>query len=503
MINADISPYFAKMLPDLHKVEQDPQSLFTSEATSAIQKLNAVYSNTDDLIEAVIAATKVSGIYRSGLHTSTKFRNDYDQYPSLQWSQSKPLPTDIEKQEALGTRLYNVPNDRNDAQVLVMVGPGSNAIVKPLLEKIIERQHPFIITMPDETYTRLIMTHADEEGIAGYADFYIERHQNITHKSIALPNAMPPSSAPEASERHRTNAKAFSKKIEPLSKRGLTGEMMFTLTYFPTPTDAEIDGIPYDEYLDLYFEMCDQPDAWIEKANEHLIAKLERASTVRFTNKWGTDISMSLIDTDRRHFTFANSQTKKNIPGSEVFSAPRRDSINGVIVSRGKFLPKSDKSKLIENLTMRFENGKIVSFKAEQGAKNFQEFLDRAPNNSYVGELGIGTNPHLKRHVANGLLVEKVSSSFHLALGEAYQITNYLGKEVHMNNGNDSLDHWDVTTMLGDMYLDDEIVMKDGKFLDAELDVLNRGWDAIPVEDRPERWKNYKGPYYGSDEKSQ
>jgi aminopeptidase len=103
----------------------------------------------------------------------------------------------------------------------------------------------------------------------------------------------------------------------------------------------------------------------------------------------------------------------------------------------------------------------------------------------------------LKRHVANGLLVEKISSSFHLALGEAYQITNYLGKEVHMNNGNDSLDHWDITTMLGNMYLDDTIVMKDGVFLDPELDVLNRGWNAVPVDERPEQWKDYAGPFAG------
>src|SRR5690606_7334438 len=128
----------------------------------------------------------------------------------------------------------------------------------------------------------------------------------------------------------------YRKMIEPVAKRSRTGEVMFTLTYFPTDIDAEIDGIPYDDYLKLFFEMCDQPDSYIEKANEILIQKLEKAETIRLTNNEGTDISMSLIDTDGRHFTFANSQTKKNIPGSEVFSAPRRDSLNGVIVSHGK-----------------------------------------------------------------------------------------------------------------------------------------------------------------------
>lgn len=493
MLNVDASPYFAKLLPDLKSAAQNPASLFQQEAEDAIESLMRDYTNTDDLIGAALGASQIAGIQRAGLAENAAFRADYDKFPPLVWKKSVPLPADIAKQEALGMRLYNVPEGNDDAHIIVMVGMGSNAIVKPLIEKIMEKQHPFIITMPDETYGRLIYNHITDEGLQSYADYYIERFNKMTHRSVAIPNAMPTCPVPENKERQ----KQFSKLTEAVSKRGLTGQVMFTLTYYPTPTDAEIDGIPYDTYLDLYFEMCDQPDAWIEKANEHLIAKLENASTVRFTNSWGTDVSMSLIDADGRHFTFANSQTKKNIPGSEVFSAPRRDSINGTIVSHGKFLPKSDKSKVIENLTLHFEQGKLVSFEAEKGAQNFQDFLDRDPNNSYVGELGIGTNPHLKRHVANGLLVEKISSSFHLALGEAYQMTNYLGKDVHMNNGNDSLDHWDITTMLGNMYLDGEIVMENGVFLDPELDVLNRGWNAVPVEERPEQWKDYAGPFVG------
>jgi aminopeptidase len=245
------------------------------------------------------------------------------------------------------------------------------------------------------------------------------------------------------------------------------------------------------------FELCDQPDAWIEKANNLLIERLNKTSTIRFTNKDGTDVSMSLIDTDGRHFTFANSQTKRNIPGSEVFSAPRIDSINGVIVSKGKFLAGQDETKQIINLTRHFKDGLLTSFTAEKGAEYFQGFLDRDPQNYRVGELGIGTNPHLKRHVANGLLVEKISGSFHTAHGHAYTMTEYLGTPVHMNNGNTSIDHWDITTMLGDMYLDGEIIMKNGLYLPAELDVLNRGWNAVPVAERPAQWRDYKGPFTG------
>jgi aminopeptidase len=98
----------------------------------------------------------------------------------------------------------------------------------------------------------------------------------------------------------------------------------------------------------------------------------------------------------------------------------------------------------------------------------------------------------------NILLVEKVGGSFHLALGNAYTFNEYAGNPVKVDNGNRSLDHWDITTMLigkqGVIELDGKPIMKDGLFLDPKLDILNRGWAAIPEDKRPDYWKSYKGP---------
>jgi len=495
MRNGYVSPYFSDMLSELEMIEDKHKTgLFTQETHEALEGLRAQFTNTDDLIDAVQKASRIIGIANAGLMNSEAFKADLTQYNPPSWKSYKPLDADIELQRSLGLRLFNVPDDQKaTAHVGVTLGQGANHIVQALIEKLMEEKIPFLFGISDTTFSRLLLKYTDNDGIQRLADAWMKSNERVTHYSTARPNSTPASPVPQ----DKAKDAFYSKAIERVGKRTITGEVMFTLTAFPTEIDAQIDGIPLKEYLNLFFAMCDQPDEYVIKANEHLIAKLEKASTVRFTNSDGTDVSMSLIDTDGRHFTFANSQTKKNIPGSEVFSAPRRDSINGTIVSKGKFISRTDKDKIIVNLTMHFEQGKIAKFTADEGAQYFQEYLDRHPNNAYVGELGIGTNPHLKRHIANGLLVEKVSSSFHLALGEAYQITNYLGKPVHMNNGNDSLDHWDITTMLGDMYLDGQAVMKDGKFLDPELDVLNRGWNAVPVEERPDRWKDYAGPFFG------
>jgi aminopeptidase len=278
-----------------------------------------------------------------------------------------------------------------------------------------------------------------------------------------------------------------------------SGDLYYTLTAIPTVEDAKKDCMDYGSYVTLFFEMCDQPWENISAAQEALIKKFDAAHSIHITNDDGTDVVMMLDDTDGTPFTFCNSVIAKNVPGSEIFSAPRRDSVNGTIVAKGRFSPRHDPGKIIENLTLKFENGKIMSFTADLGAADFQAFLDRDPNNAYTGELGIGTNPHLGRHVINGLLVEKIGGSFHVALGDCYTYKTYEGKPVHLVNGNKSMtgDHWDMTTLLrghgGNIELDGVRVMSNGKWLDPALAVLNDGWAAVPVAERPDYWKSFAG----------
>ncbi|MFA7457237.1 MAG: aminopeptidase, partial [Micavibrio sp.] len=387
---------------------------------------------------------------------------------------------------------------QDGAEVHFTIGYHAGRIAHFMIADLWKRGIPFHIDVPDTDFSRHLTSHAGEAGLKSYAEYRIGIFGGVTNRVTVMPNTMPPSPVPADGEK----AKFFDSLMRPYAKKTGAGEIIFTLTYFPTALDAELDGIPLPEYLQLHFDMADQPDELISQAHLHLIKKLNKAAHVRFTNNDGTDVSMELVDENGKHFTFCNSLALRNVPGSEVFSAPRRDSVNGVIVAKGKFNPKGDKGSVITNLTLNFKDGRIEAFTADSGADVFEKFLARDEGNRFVGELGIGTNPHLKCHVINGLLVEKIGGSFHLALGAAYTMTDYLGEPVYVDNGNRSIDHWDITTMLyghgGKMYLDGELYMDDGVFLDPALDVLNRGWAAVPAEDRPARWKDYKGPFTGN-----
>ncbi len=398
-------------------------------------------------------------------------------------------------QYGLGDKLYNVKNAESD--ILYMeVGDKSRLIAERILERALTDKVRFACAIRDPDFMTLVLNHCDAAGADNLARLILEDGLPANRRVVAYP-LMPEEKLVEKDEAKKDIHEGFAAAILPIRQKSLRGEAISTLTLLPTRKEAAIDQIPYDQYQRLFFEMCDQPWKRISAAQKILIGQFNAASHARFVNNWGTDIEMELVDDAGRAFTFCNSLIDKNIPGSEIFSAPKRTSVNGRIVSRGRF--HNDDSHIIENLTLHFTNGCLDTYGAERGLEHFTKFIENDPGNRFVGELGFGTNPHLKQHVSNGLLVEKIGGSFHLALGSAYTMTDYMGAPVHVDNGNRSKDHWDITTMLygagGKVFLDGQMIMDNGVFLDARLDVLNRGWAAVPETARPEYWRHHSTPF--------
>lgn len=327
------------------------------------------------------------------------------------------------------------------------------------------------------------------EALGGeYCDYYYEYPAEAEARSNPDPSI----------EFNSDKLTRLSELKTPQTNKVQEGTKHYCLTVVPTPADANLDGLDYEEYLKLFFEACDQPWAEIEKAQERLIEKFDAGKTVHITNDDGTDLTINI-----EGMTFVNSVMLKNVPGSEVFSSPVKDGVNGRLVAKDKF--KYQNYPLIEDITLEFKDGRVVGFDARVGKDILEKIITaddgKGEGTRFTGEFAVGTNPGLDRVLLNIIMGEKPRGSFHIALGDCYGYETYNGKPVKIKNGNVSNSgiHWDITTMLagknGVMELDGKLIQNNGVWVDEagnpdeNLAVLNYGWESLPEEQRPEWFK--------------
>jgi len=88
----------------------------------------------------------------------------------------------------------------------------------------------------------------------------------------------------------------------------------------------------------------------------------------------------------------------------------------------------------------------------------------------YLGEFAIGVNPFITQPLLDTLFDEKIAGSIHVTPGNSYD---------DCFNGNRSSLHWDLVLMQdaaaggGEIWFDDRLVRKDGRFVLPELENLN------------------------------
>ena len=254
----------------------------------------------------------------------------------------------------------------------------------------------------------------------------------------------------------------------------------WVLVYWPTEREAAIEGMSYDEYVELFLNACDQPWVEIKDAQTRLVEMLNAAKLLEIeANPRDADPSCrTSLRMDIGPMRFVNSTIDRNFPGAEVFASPVRDSVEGQLYAAGLY---DYDGQRMEDIRLRVEAGKIVDAEARVGQAALVKVLDTDEGARYFGEVALGTNPGLRRRVLNGLLNEKVGGSFHITPGRAYSFTEYQGQSVVVDNGNRSQVHWDIAVPMlpayggGSVRLDGQPIQIDGRFLDPALSVLNRG----------------------------
>ncbi len=235
---------------------------------------------------------------------------------------------------------------------------------------------------------------------------------------------------------------------------------------YPTPSFAQAANMSTDAFEDFYFNVCTTDYAKMAEDLKPLEARMLKADEVHLTAP-GTDLKFSIKD-----IPVIPCTGQCNIPDGEIFTAPVRESINGTIAYN---TPSRYQGVVYQGIKFRFENGKIVEATCDNEPEKLNAVLDSDEGARYIGEWSLGTNHNVKHPMLDTLFDEKIGGSFHLTPGNAYD---------DADNGNRSRVHWDLVLIQtpayggGDVYFDDELIRKDGRFIPDDLQPLNVGLDS-------------------------
>ena len=233
---------------------------------------------------------------------------------------------------------------------------------------------------------------------------------------------------------------------------------------WPHPAMAQQAGMSTEAFEDFYFKVCLLDYKALLPAMKNLKKLMEKANEVRITGP-GTDLTFSIQD-----IPAIVCGGNYNIPDGEVFTAPVKTSVEGVISYNA---PTIYRGIAFDGVRLEFKKGKIVKAEAKGGGtKELNKIFDSDKGARYIGEFAIGFNPAIMEPMRDILFDEKIAGSFHFTPGQAYE---------EADNGNRSSVHWDLVNIQrpdyggGEIYFDGKLIRKDGMFLPKNLEKLN-GW---------------------------
>lgn len=229
---------------------------------------------------------------------------------------------------------------------------------------------------------------------------------------------------------------------------------------WPNDAMAMQAGMPTKDYEDFYFGACLVDYPKMNQALEALKTRMDRADQVHITGP-GTDLTFSVKGID---IMIKNGD--RNIPDGEAATAPVRDSVNGTITYN---VPCVYDGFTYRDVRFTFENGRIVEATGND-PERINRLLDTDEGARYIGEFALGVNPAITVPIGDILFDEKIAGSFHLTPGNCYD---------NAYNGNHSAVHWDLVCSQrpehggGEIWVDGELLRKDGQFVPEDLWPLN------------------------------
>ncbi|MEK9283729.1 MULTISPECIES: aminopeptidase [unclassified Bradyrhizobium] len=286
-------------------------------------------------------------------------------------------------------------------------------------------------------------------------------------------------------------SKANSMAYQPALEKIVNFDTNWNIIAYPSPSWAkqvfpgDSEEVAVGRLADAIFaaSRVDREDAIANWANHNAVLRertnwlnAKRFRALQYTGP-GTDLTIGLADGHEWEGGASLSKNgiscNANIPTEEVFTTPHCRRVYGHVVSSK---PLSYQGTLIDNIAVRFEDGKIVDAKASRGEEVLNKVLDTDEGARRLGEVALV--PHSSPISQSGLLFFNTlfdeNAASHIALGQCYSKCFVNGaqltpQQIAAQGGNQSLIHID--WMIGSAETDIDGILADG----SKVPVFRKG----------------------------
>jgi aminopeptidase len=199
----------------------------------------------------------------------------------------------------------------------------------------------------------------------------------------------------------------------------------------------------------------------VDRLSEKVVEMVHKASKIRATTAAGTDLTADLNPNYKWLKTSGIISAEKwgNLPGGEIFTTPGE--VNGTFVIDGvvgDYLCAKFGDLQTNPLTIHMKGNRLTEAHSvnRELENDFWRYTHTDENSNRVGEFAIGTNIDL-RNLIGQILQDEKYPGVHIAFGNPYG--------AHTGADWDSTTHIDVVGRKFNIWVDDEQIMREGKFL--------------------------------------
>ena len=354
---------------------------------------------------------------------------------------------------------YSCKVNKNENVLIKVYGEGEeyNLVVALIKEIYKAGANPFVWNHNPQIMRELL-----KDCNEGQIKLWAQTDLSLMQKMDAYIGIWGGSNNAENSSVSRENNQIYEKFYSnPVHMHERVKNTKWVILNYPTPSMAQQASMSTDEFEDFYFKVCNLDYSKMSKAMDNLVELMEKTNRVKIVGK-ETDLTFSI-----KNIKAIKCAGEMNIPDGEVFTAPVRESVNGILSYNAPSLYNDGFT--YENIKFEFKDGKIIKATAND-TKRINGILDTDEGARYIGEFSLGVNPYITKPMKDILFDEKIMGSFHFTPGSCYD---------EAPNGNKSIIHWDLVCIQtedyggGEIYFDDILIRKNGIFVVDSLKCLN------------------------------